>query len=34
MLLKPIGGNLYAVIAQWDLTEIERMIIAGTRRSE
>jgi hypothetical protein len=32
MLLRPIGGNLYAVIAQWDLTDIERMIIAGTRR--
>jgi hypothetical protein len=32
MLLKPIGGNLYAVIAQWNLTEIERVIIAGTRR--
>lgn len=34
MLLKPIGGDLYAVIAQWDLTEIERAIIAGTRRLE
>jgi len=34
MLLKPIGGNLYAVVAEWDLTEIERMIIAGTRRRE
>lgn len=33
MLLKPIGGNLYAVVAQWDLTDIERMIIAGTRRA-
>lgn len=32
MLLRPIGGNLYAVIAQWDLTELERAIIAGTRR--
>ena len=32
MLLKPIGGDLYAVIWQWDLTEVERMIIAGTRR--
>jgi hypothetical protein len=32
MLLKPIGGDLYAVIWQWDLTDIERMIIAGTRR--
>jgi len=32
MLLRHIGGNLWAVIAQWDLTEIERMVIAGTRR--
>jgi hypothetical protein len=32
ILLRPIGGNLYAVVAQWDLTEVERMIIAGTRR--
>ena len=32
MLLRPIGGDLYAVIAQWDLTELERSIIAGTRR--
>lgn len=33
MLLRPIGGNLYAVVATWDLTEIERMIIVGTRRN-
>lgn len=32
MLLRPIGGDLYAVIAQWNLTELERTIIAGTRR--
>jgi len=32
MLLRPIGGNLWAVIAQWDLTEVERAIIAGTRQ--
>ena len=32
MLLRPIGGDLYAVVAQWDLTELERAIIAGTRR--
>jgi len=31
ILLRPIGGNLYAVVAQWDLTEVERLIIAGTR---
>jgi hypothetical protein len=33
ILLRPIGGDLYAVIAQWDLTEIERTIIAGTRKA-
>lgn len=33
ILLRPIGGNLYAVVAQWDLTEIERTIIAGTRKA-
>jgi hypothetical protein len=32
ILLRPIGGDLYAVVAQWDLTEIERAIIAGTRK--
>jgi hypothetical protein len=31
MLLRPIGGDLYAVIHQWNLTDIERMVIAGTR---
>ena len=31
ILLRPIGGDLYAVVAQWDLTDIERAIIAGTR---
>lgn len=34
MLLKPIGGDLYAVIGQWELTDLERSIIAGTRRLE
>jgi hypothetical protein len=33
ILLRPIGGDLYAVVAQWDLTEIERTIIAGTRKA-
>jgi hypothetical protein len=33
ILLRPIGGELYAVVAQWDLTEVERSIIAGTRRN-
>jgi len=30
-LLKHIGGDLYAVLAVWDLTELERAVIAGTR---
>lgn len=28
-LLKPIGGDLYAVVAVWDLTELERAVLAG-----
>lgn len=28
-LLKHIGGDLYAVIATWDLTELERAVLAG-----
>ncbi len=28
-LLKHIGGDLYAVIAVWDLTELERAVLAG-----
>ena len=31
MLLRPILGDLYAVIAEWNLTQLERTIIAGTR---
>ena len=27
MLLKPLGGALYAVLATWDLTDIERAIL-------
>ncbi len=30
ILLRPIGGTLYAVVAQWDLTELERAVLAGT----
>jgi hypothetical protein len=30
-LLKHIAGDLYAVLAVWDLTELERAVIAGTR---
>lgn len=28
-LLKHIGGDLYAVLAVWDLTELERCVLAG-----
>ena len=31
MLLKHLGGPLYAVLAVWDLTEVERMVIGMTR---
>lgn len=34
MLLLPIGGDLYAVEAVWDLTELERAVIGRTRRAE
>lgn len=30
-LLKHIAGDLYAVLAAWDLTPLERAVIAGTR---
>jgi hypothetical protein len=30
-LLKHIGGDIYAVIAEWDLTELERAIMSGRR---
>lgn len=29
MLLKHLGGALYAVLAAWDLTELERSVLAG-----
>lgn len=31
LLLLPIGGDLYAVEAAWDLTDLERAVIAGRR---
>jgi hypothetical protein len=31
-LLKPLGGGLYAVLAVWDLTELERTVLGITRR--
>lgn len=30
-LLKHLGGDLYAVVAIWDLTELERAVLSGTR---
>jgi hypothetical protein len=30
-LLKHLGGDLYAVLAVWDLTPIEQAVLAGTR---
>lgn len=30
-LLRHIGGELYAVVAVWDLTELERAVLAGSR---
>lgn len=32
LLLKSLGGDLYAVLAQWDLTEIERLVLEEVRR--
>lgn len=30
-LLKHVGGDLYAVLAVWDLTELERAVLGGVR---
>lgn len=32
-LLQHLGGDLYVVLAEWELTELERAVIAGTRRA-
>lgn len=32
LLLKPLGGELYAVLAQWDLTEVERLVLQELHR--
>lgn len=29
LLLRHLGGTLYVVLAQWDLTEVERAVLAG-----
>lgn len=31
-LLRHIGGDLYAVLATWDLTELERLVLSGRTR--
>jgi hypothetical protein len=31
LLLKHLGGEAYAVVGEWELTEVERAIMAGTR---
>jgi hypothetical protein len=31
-LLRHLGGDLYSVLAEWDLTPLEVAVIAGTRR--
>lgn len=32
MLLKHLGGTMYGVLATWDLTPVERAVLADTRR--
>lgn len=31
-LLQHVGGELYAILAEWDLTELERAVMAGRAR--
>lgn len=31
-LLRPLGGDLWSVLAEWDLTELERAVMAGRAR--
>jgi hypothetical protein len=33
LLLRALGGELYAVVAAWDLTDLERAVMAGRRES-
>lgn len=30
-LLSPLGGGLFAVVAEWDLTDVERAVLADSR---
>lgn len=30
-LLRHVGGDIYAVLATWDLTELERLVLSGRR---
>lgn len=32
-LLRHLGGDLYAVVAEWMLTDLERLVMAGRRQS-
>ena len=32
-LLRHIGGDLYSVVAAWDLTDLERSVIAARLRN-
>lgn len=32
LLLKRVSNNLFAIVAQWDLTELERAVVAGRVR--
>lgn len=34
MLLEHVAGQLYAVLAEWELTELERAVMAGALRPE
>lgn len=32
-LLRHLGGDLYAVVAEWELTELERLVMVGRREA-
>lgn len=33
-LLRHVGGDLYAILGTWDLTPLERSVLAGVRRNQ